>query len=535
MFDEFLFHVNQQRAFDQARRLAVRKPASPAAPPDPYTETLDLLRGPETIRLGTLSDDRPLDVSLAIAQLSGLVIGASNSGKTRFILSLLMQNLRWSLGRRPKGATGPDRVVIYDEICDPKTETVEELKKNVAADYLAYDEEMRERLARSVRVLEWSRDAVSPTAPFDNSAGAVSGAYLADLRTSIEVAASGQTYTDSIRHLLFMLYRVLIAKRYPLNCRFCRRFLKDAAFRGHVLDGVSDRDLVAFFSHLEDTASNQTIEAALRRIERPMAYPEIALSIGMPPSAIDRLLLKTEPLLTLGNFGPGTSLPPSRARERASNRVIDYLLEAPRKAGQGRRRLVIEEAAAFLSSAEELAEPLANAARTHRSFRSGIMYAAQDFEKAIPGPLAESLTLNSAWWAIFRSKREGAWIAPYAADCEEGTKGRTAFAEKIAALPQRHFYFYGKTGRALPACALDVPSPETRSGLSKDELLEIFQKEIAVHSLIPAAIAQAAIEQWEADVVDRPVAPPPSARPKRRVPRGIEDFLSDFDGEEPDA
>lgn len=530
VFEELLFRRNQARAFEQARMLVFRKKGGePAAPPDPATETLGLLRDSEMVRLGILPDRRPLDVSLAIAMLTGLLLGASGSGKTRFLLSLLMTALKWSLGRKPAETTGPAQLVVHDEVSDTKGETIDEIKKHLAALYLESGEESRERLVRSVRLLEWAKDAVSPSAPFDNAAGATSNAFLADLRTSIEIAVSSQTYTDSVRQALFMVRRLLIEKRLPPNYRYCQRLLSDPAFRARQLDGVSDRDVRAYFAQLDDTLPRQTAEALLRRIQYGLSFPEIKLSTGIPPAVLDRLLPRTEPLLTIGNFGPGTTLPPSKAREQASQRIVDYLLNAPRQASNGYRRLVIEEAAAFLTTAGELVEPLANAARTLRSFRMGILYVAQDFENALPKPLVETLTLNSAWWAMFQSRREGEWIAPYAIDAAEGAKGRAAFVEHVRALPRQHFYFYAKRGKALFARALDVVAPEERTGKSEDELREIFRTKIAVHSLIPAAVAQSAIEQWETEVVDSPAPSSPSARPKRRSPKGIADLLGDLE------
>lgn len=530
MLDQLLFRWNQPRAYAEARRLAFRPAEVAPEPEDPYADTLAQLRGRTAIRFGALADGRTLDLDTGIGVQTGLVIGAPGFGKTRLLLYLMKSALRWSLGQRPAEATGPERLVLHDELSDTKGETVEEMKKHVAALYLRSDDATRERLARSVRLLEWSRDAVSPTAPFDNATATVSDAFLADLRTGIEVAVSTQTYTDSVRQALFMLYRLLIAKRFPPNYRFSQRLLTDAAYRTHILEGVADRDVRAYFHHLEDTLPNQTRDALLRRIQYGLSFPEIQLSIGVPPAALDRLLPAADPLLTLGNFGPGVSLPPSKARERASHRIVDHLLEAPRRVGQGHRRLVLEEAAAFLTTAGELVEPLANASRTHRVFNASVVYAAQDFENALPRPLVETLTLNSAWWAVFQSRREGEWIAPYATEAAEGAKGRTAFVEHVRALPRQHYYFYAKRGRALPLKAPDVVAPEQETGRSKDELLELFRTKIAVASLIPARVAAAEIERWEAETVEAFAAPAAKGR-TRPAARSIGDLLHDLEGD----
>ena len=530
MIENLLFRLNQPRAYAEARRAVFRPAEEEPAPPDRTGETLGQLRGETALRFGTVPDGRSLDVGTGISLQTGLVIGAPGYGKTRLLLHLMRTSLCWSLGQRPDGAVGPARLVVHDELSDTKGETVEEMKKEIAALYLGSDDAVRERLVRSVRLLEWSRDSVSPTAPFDNAAGTVSDAFLSDLRTSIEVAVSTQTYTDSVRQALFMLNRLLIAKRFPPNYRFSHRFLMDAAYRAFILGDVADRDVRAYFLHAEDVLPNQTRDALLRRIQYGLSFPEIQLSIGVPPAALDRLLPAGDPLLTLGNFGPGVSLPPSKARERASQRIVDHLLEAPRRAGNGHRRLILEEAAAFLTTAGEVLEPLANASRTHRVFGSSVVYAAQDFENALPRPLVETLTLNSAWWAVFQSRREGEWIAPYAVDAEEGAKGRTAFVERVRALPRQHYYFYAKRGHALPVKAPDVIAPEQVTGRSAEELLEIFRTKIAVSSLIPARVAAAEIERWEAETVEAFAAPATKGR-KRPAARSIGDLLNDLEGD----
>lgn len=533
MFDDYLLRRNQPRASEQARLLAFREWAGATqARTDPYAETQRLLRGDATLPFGTLPDGRSLDVGLETARLTGLVIGAPGSGKTRLLLYLGMAGLKWSLGQRPGGATGPDTLQLIDKFVDFKGETDEEMRKEVVALYLDSDEATQERIEHSIRVVAWSRDAVAPSAPFDNARGTVSDAYLADLRVGIEVASSSSTYTDGVRQALFMLYRLLIAKRYPPNFRYCQRLFSDAAFRARQLEGVGDRDLRGFYGrpNLSDVLANQTAEAALRRIRYGRAFPEIDLATGIPPVALDRLLPKTEPLLTLENCGVDASLPPSKLRERAINDIIDTLLEAMRGGGRVPRRLVIEEAAAFLSTAGELTEPLANNARLARSRLFGVVYAAQDFTNALRAPLVETLTLNSQWWAIFQSRKEGEWIAPYAADVEDGAKGRAAFTDTIRSLQRQHYYFYAKRGKALPVKAPDVVAPEVRTGRSSDELLEIFRTKIAVHSLIPARVAEEEIARWEAEVVD--AEPTPSAKPKRRSPKGIADLLHDLEDED---
>ena len=92
---------------------------------------------------------------------------------------------------------------------------------------------------RRVRVIDWSRDAVSPVTPFDNAEGIVSNAYLAHLRTDATVQASPQTYTESLKQALFMLSWLLTEKGFPPNLRFVSKLYSDPAFRAKVIADVA--------------------------------------------------------------------------------------------------------------------------------------------------------------------------------------------------------------------------------------------------------------------------------------------------------
>jgi hypothetical protein len=74
-----------------------------------------------------------------------------------------------------------------------------------------------------------------------------------------------------------------------------------------------------------------------------------------------------------------------------------------------------------------------------------------------------------------------------------------------------------------------VPDPSTAARRSEAELLEVFRREIASVSMVPAATAADLIARFEATVVDHasiPPAPPKKAAPKGAAPvRGVADLL----------
>ena len=420
------------------------------------------------------------------------------------------------------------------ELLDPKTETFDEVKKLVAALWVGLPPADRDRLAGMLRVLDWTAERVTPFALFDNADGLTSDAFLAHQRVEIEVASSSQTYTDSVRALYFTFGRFLTLKRFPPNLAFARRFFRDRAFRLRQLEGVTSRDVAAYFTALDETV-RQTIEAFLRRLEHALAFPEIRCSIGMPPEAIDRLVPPRDARLTIGNFGPGNRLPLGKALERASHRLIDLLRTLPRRDPSTPFLLILEEAAVLLSQAGELAEPLANASRTLRAFNVGVQLAAQDFANALPKTLVRTLLLNARWVALFQSREEAEWLAPFAeempAHLGTATQRRTALVKEIQNLPPRHAYLHVKGSRPVRFQSLPVPNAAERCGRADAELLALFDREITPRSTVAIQDAEDAIAAWEAGVI----GPDPGASSGLKTatrPRGISELLASYEDED---
>lgn len=541
--ENLVLRFHGSRAREESLRLAAaaeRARLAEGEAPDTLAEEIArAVGGPHVVPFGTFLEGQALGLIPSLALQGGLCIGAPGSGKTRFLLAQVLTQLRWNLGLASFGVAPPPGWESEAELLDPKTETFDELKQGVAAEFVRGSETTRGLLRKWVRVFDWSRQRVCPFAPFDNAAGTVSDAFLAHQRVDVEVAASGQTYTDGVQQLYFMVARLLVAKRFPPNLRFFRRLLKDAAFRLRVIEGVADRDVASYFRFFEDTVANQTIEAFLRRMQRALCFPELILSLGIPPATLDRLLPKMEPRLTIGNFGPGQSLPAGKAIEQASHRVIDLLRWLPRRDTRRPGLVIFEEAAALLSLASELTDPLANASRTLRSFNVGVWYAAQDFSNALAKPLVRTLLLNSKWIVLLQSRDEAEWLAGFADEMPafSGTAAqkKAAFVREVQNLPTRHAYLYVKGHRPVRFVTTPVPSAsEVAGGMSKDELIAIFDREIAPASSIPAAVAEEAILRWETEVMGPEVAPAPGkgAAKSRRSP-GIADLLADLGEDAP--
>jgi len=486
--------------------------------------------GDPAITFGNLPDGTPVRVDQSIALASALVIGATGSGKTRFILSLILALLR-RLFQLPDEKGRIDAPLDVElELVDPKQETFDIASQFIAALWLIANDATKERIARAVRVIDWSPDAVSPIAPFDNSSADVSDAYLAYIRNDVAIQASPQTYTESLKQASFMLCRLLTDRRFPPNYPFAVKFLEDAAYRERILEDVRDADVRGYFHAAAHTLPRQTREALLRRIQSDMAFPEVRLSIGIPPADLDRLLPKDVAQVTLGNYGCTMTLPLAKGKERASYRLIDVLLAAPRRDPRRRGLTFIDEAAMLLAGSSELAQPLTEGARTLRSVGMGLIFCAQDFANALPSPMVRTLMLNTRWWAIFQSREEAEWIYPHAVPSaddlllSEGERHRT-FLREFHGLARQHFYFLSKGSAALPLRAPDVPEPAALvHGSTSAQLREVFRREIASRSMIASKVAADLIAAWEAQIVDQ-AQPPRADAPKTPRHSTLADLL----------
>ena len=490
------------------------------------------LSGKPSVPIGFLPSGTLVSINQTIALASALIIGATGSGKTRFVLGLILHLLRRVFGVPDASGGVGTPLDIEIELVDPKQETFDLAAQFIAALWLSTDEVTRERIASSVRVIDWSSDAVSPIAPFDNAAGDVSDAYLAFLRNDVAIQASQQTYTESLRQASFMYGRFLVDRRFPPNYRFAVKFFEDEAYRVRMLEGVRDTDVRAYFNDVAHTLPRQTREALLRRIQSDMAFPEVQLSVGVPPADLDRLLPKTPARITLGNYGCAMTLPLAKGKERASYRLIDVLLAAPRRDPNRPGIVIIDESPMLLSGSSELTQPLMEAARALRSVGMGLVFCAQDFANALPSQMVRTLMLNTRWWAIFQSRDEAEWLYPHtvrsSADGQQTEAERHRdFLRRMHGLARQHFYFLAKGSVALPLRAPDVDDPVALArGAGTAMLREVFRREIASRSMISSRVAAEHIAAWEAQVVDQ--AQPRPARGSSRAQKKQSGSLADL-------
>lgn len=462
---------------------------------DAQQRALHALAGASAILVGLLEQGEPLRVRLETFDRHNVILGATGSGKTRAIIDRFLQ--RAALGLRGG---------FECELFDPKTETFVELKKHIAAWWLAADDATREEIARAVHVIDWTRDRITPTAPYDNSDGAMTDAYAAELHTRVTIEASDVTYSDSLRQLLFMWSFLLNDLRYPPNFPFALRFFREPAYRTHVLTRVKSPDVRQYFSALEHITAKQTQEAFLRRLWGEQAFPEYRYATSVPPAQLDKLGLPKRPRWVLANFGTTNTQPQSLGHARFRWHVIRRLLAAPRRATDAHLSMFFEEVPVLAGGSPEVTSIIQTALATLRSFNVALTLCAQSLSGTLPRSVVENILLNTHTWSIFQTRPDEAELL-YPHVLHEPTDHRTdgerrrEFERIMQALPQQHFYFLAKGHPAFLCRTPNVPDSATKVGRSAEELLETFDRYIAPRSMITMELAARLIAEWEREVV----------------------------------
>jgi hypothetical protein len=507
------------RALQNERAGMGGEPATPAAIYAAATQRMD---GPQPMAFGTLPSGARVRVRRELGLMSALILGATGMGKSRLLIALLLEPLRKVIDDLRLDAHRHADVGVELELIDPKFETFDLFRKYVAAMWLGANDAGRELLERSVRVIDWSHERVTPLTPFDNHFTEISNAYLAHLRADVTTRTSPQSYTDAMRQLLYMFDWLLIELRYPLSYRFAVRFMHDAGFRKGVLTRVPEPEVRYYFENFDLTVPRQTRDGFLRRVQYGTSFPELRASY-IPPEAMDKLGLTKEAPITLVNTACTTTLPQALGYERAAWRATDVLCAAPRRDPRRPKTFVLEEAVRFLEDANaDHVETLLTALRTLRSVNMGIVLTAQDFSNAVPANVARTVLLNTTWIAGFRAREDAQIFWPHVVgvpdDRRTESAKRDAYLREMAGLARQRYLLLVKGNPVLPLRAPDVPKPGAALGVSEDQLLEVFNREIAAKSMLPTATAMKLIAEWEARVVEQGEARPSQTKSASRKP-----------------
>lgn len=518
---------DRQRALAYERE---RRAASTISLAHAYTEALRRLRADRSITMGRLRPDgTPIDMDEAVALAHAIVVGSTGSGKTRFLIALLLGQIKRALAASRAGARD---LRIEAEVIDPKGETAQLLMPYLATLWLAADDEKREVLASAVYTIDWTRDYITPSAPYDNRAQVVSDAYLAHLLTDVTIEASKQDYSETLRQVLYMWTWLLIDLRFPPNFAFAKRFFRDAAYRKTILAKVASAEVREYFHSFESVIARQTQDAFLRRLQRDLSFPENRYAIGVPPENLDGLHSAADARIVIGNYGCSNVLPLSLGLSRATWHAIRVLLDAPRRRGRTQKTLVFEELALLLSASTELMEILMTGLRTLRSVRVGLLLASQDLASSLPKNAVRNIILNTRWSATFQSRRDEAELLfPHvvvdSTDRRSPAERHRDFLRDVETMPRQEFWLTVKGGfPALPARSIDLPDPcAFANGRSDEDLTEIFHREIGRRSMLSTFQAAEYIAAWEARVVTKEEVDATKNTPHQQTAHSLQGLL----------
>jgi hypothetical protein len=155
------------------------------------------------------------------------------------------------------------------------------------------------------------------------------------------------------------------------------------------------------------------------------------------------------------------------------------------------------------------------------------MLCAQSLSGTLPSPVVENILLNTHTWSMFQTRPDEAdLLFPHVlhehGDPRSESERRREFQRQMQSLAQRHFYFLAKGHPALACTTPNVPDPAVAAHRPAEELLEVFDRQIAPNSMIGMDVAARLIAEWENEVVgQQQVATGPSTPTTSQAPSGV--------------
>lgn len=322
------------------------------------------------------------------------------------------------------------------------------------------------------------------------------------------VNSSDHKFSDLMQHGLFLLFSAAMALQRGITKKFMREFFLDETFRQRVLaPKIRDASLRDSIEHLEDVLSTPTRQAIVRQMEMHLSSRLGRIWFGLSPAAVAQLApAHSDAKIVLGNFGPSLLISPQLALTQAVNRLIN-VLTAAMVAKKPQPTLALFEEIGLLSSHPAVSRFLREGLRGLRWKLMSIVCCAQDPTNAIQKELLHALLLNMRWLLAFELGRDDAsillpYLPPKAA---EGARKQAFFAE-MATLQTQQCYFLRKGTAPLRMKTRDLRDPR-KSGRSREELLEIFYREIASRSMVRVDDAERLIAEEERDLLGGDIPP----------------------------
>jgi hypothetical protein len=449
----------------------------------------------DTVSVFELPDRRELKIGRRLLRRHAAFLGTTGGGKTVAAMSLLIAEL----DRAFDAAVLSGKLGIEITVIDIKDD-IRTFKQRIARIYLAASAAKREVMRSAFHVIQWQRGGIT-LRPLLIQRPGLSIEYVAELQADIVVQTSPSDWSDSLRFLLYQMFRLLLHHDFGFDGPTVIAILTDEKFR-LTLTKTLPADLAEFFTRLLQLIAPQTISAFIRRALIFSSYREVAASICIPWTIARDLQFPTGALILLADCGVRSLLPPNVALAMANALITELLLAARGRDPRVPLIAYIEEALYLLSLLPSLRQRFLDALRLLRSSGTSVWFAAQSFD-GFPRPAVAEILNNIGWLVAFQSRSDVADVLfPQMLSSPIDTRSKTDrkddFSAQLASLPPQEAVLWVKPEPAIRVRSVDVPSPSASSGISGAELEDIFDRELTPRSTVSLERAESLMADWRA-------------------------------------
>lgn len=482
-------HRAQALAFERGRQVATAVRRS-------IEDVIRSLDDRDTVSVFELPDRRALKISRRLFRGHAVLLGSTGHGKSMAAMSLLTAEIDRALDAAVLSGKPLGIEIMVIDIKDD----ISMFKQRIAAIFRAASVTKREVMRSAFHLIQWKNSGIT-LRPLLVPRPGVSIEYVAELQADIVVQTSPSDWSDSLRFLLFQVFRLLLHHDFGFDGPTVIVILTDETFR-LTLTKTLPADLAEFFTRLAQLMAPQTISAFIRRVLIFCAYREVAASICPPWTIARDLQLPTGAPIVLADCGSRSLLPPNVALAEANALITELLLAARGRDPRVPLIAYIEEALYLLSLLPSLRQRVLDALRLLRSSGTSVWFSAQSFD-GFPRPAVAEILNNIGWLVAFQSRSDVAEVMfPQMLSSPSDTRSKTDrkddFSAQLASLPPQEAVLWVKPEPAIRVRSVDVPSPSVTTGISEKELEDIFDRELTPRSTISLDRAESLMADWRA-------------------------------------
>ena len=223
-FLKFLLGLQEPQQRAQALAFERSRQATPAVRKsmDDVVRSLD---SGDTVSVFELPDRR-VNISRKLLFRHAALLGTTGGGKTMAAMSLLIAALDQALDAAVlSGKAMGIRITVIDIKDD-----IHRFKQRIAAIYLAASAAKREVMRSAFHLIQWKSSGIT-LLPLLVPRPGLSIEYVAELQADIVVQTSPSDWSDSLRFLLFQMFRLLLHHDFGFDGPTVIVILTDEAFR----------------------------------------------------------------------------------------------------------------------------------------------------------------------------------------------------------------------------------------------------------------------------------------------------------------